>query len=489
MKLMTKSKILLTVLSVLLSWHFLLGQVSTFEKVYDYEGSEQAYSICQTTDGGYVLTGLQFISIGQSKIFITKTDSLGNEEWHKIYGFPFGNHGYTVKQTNDGGYIIGGYTTGDEVNYFFSDAYLLRLNTIGDTLWTKRYGGDGPGFIFDLKLTPDGGFIAAGGQEVEGIRDGYLLKVDSVGNVEWEKTYGGASNDSDHFKAVELVGDTSYVFCGSYHFGIDTSSQVWLLKTDLNGNPEWSQTYGSPFYDFGQGVVLIPEGGFLVAGATAAYDPSLNYDTYLIRTDELGDTLWTHVLVNLNQGSNIRSIKAVGEDGFILGIMNNMSVESIEVELRRIDSEGNIMWRNFFGTETEKQIVNDVILTSDGGFVLTGSDHRTDCLGGCAWLVKTDAEGTLVNIEGPINSLMEMQIYPNPTAGILNIMLPTKTSKGLQLRVYDTIGKLILNKKLPDSHQNYTIDLSGLAEGNYFIQLINEDGTRMTNQIMIQTDR
>jgi hypothetical protein len=189
-------------------------------------------SVRQTNDGGYIIIGTSVNSGVFSKMLLVKTDATGSVVWTKTYDAPGTyNIGWSVRQTADGGYVIGGQTiTTPGTNY---NAYMIKTNSTGDTLWTRAFGGANPDYARAVQQTSDGGYMLAGYTQSFGAggADVYLVKTDSAGNLSWSKAYGGASGDGTYFGMQ--TNDGGYVAAGfTSSFGAD----MYLVKTDASGN-------------------------------------------------------------------------------------------------------------------------------------------------------------------------------------------------------------------------------------------------------------
>ncbi|KPJ74306.1 hypothetical protein AMJ52_01090 [candidate division TA06 bacterium DG_78] len=201
----------------------------TFEKSYGGLADDIGYSVQQTQDTGYVVAGWT-ASGWLWQVYVIKTDSLGDTLWTRSYGWVGDDRGYSVQQTQEGGYIVAGFKYCWPTS---SDAYLIKTDSLGDSLWTRTYGGMGGDYGFSVQQTQEGGYIVAGG--TNSFEDGfqvYLKKTDSLGYTLWTRTYGGVG--ADWGMSVQQTQDRGYIVAGTYNYS--GSSQVYLIKTDQNGN-------------------------------------------------------------------------------------------------------------------------------------------------------------------------------------------------------------------------------------------------------------
>ncbi|GAI67335.1 unnamed protein product, partial [marine sediment metagenome] len=213
---------------------------------------------------------------------LIKTDQDGNVSWTKNYGGEHSDMGYSVQETSDGGFIISGSVGGNG-----GDVYLIKTDENGDTLWTKRYGGIHPFELEEgnsVQETSDGGYIIAGwkwGSSSRGYHsDAYLIKTDEDGSALWIKTYGGIGNECAY--SIKQTSNGEYIFSGySYSFGVGFSD-VYLVKIDLSGDALWTKTCGGPDIDGSYSVNKTSDGGCIAVGYTYSFGAG-SADVYLLK--------------------------------------------------------------------------------------------------------------------------------------------------------------------------------------------------------------
>jgi len=256
----------------------------TYGVTYCYFG----YSVQQTTDGGYIIAGYAFpFDGGYDNVYLIKTNASGDSLWTKTYGGTNTDWCESVQQTMDGGYIMAGGTASFGAGNY--DVYLIKTNVSGDTLWTKTYGGTNGEYGHTVQQTMDGGYIIAGQTQSFGAggEDVYLIKTNASGDTLWTRTYGGTDNDEGW--SVQQTTDGGYLVAGgTVSFG--NNEQVFLIKTNASGDTLWTTTFGGPFpsSDMGYSVQQTTDGGYIVAGATNSFGAG-GYDVYLIKTDANGN--------------------------------------------------------------------------------------------------------------------------------------------------------------------------------------------------------
>jgi hypothetical protein len=254
-----------------------------WQKVFGGRTEDYANSVQQTSDGGYILAGVTVpYATGSPDIYIVRTDSSGSIVWQKAFRGSDDDYAYSIQQTSDGGYIIAGSKYSYGVSW--EDMYLVKVDSSGRKVWENTFGGTRFEIAYSVQQTSDGGYILAGRTYVRevGEDDVFLVKTDSSGSKVWEKTFGGIKDDLVY--SVQQTSDGGYIlagFTGSYGAGSD---DMYLVKTDSFGNKLWQETFGGAEGDEAISVQQTSDGGYILAGFTRSYG-SGNYDMYIVKTD------------------------------------------------------------------------------------------------------------------------------------------------------------------------------------------------------------
>ncbi|MFK7772521.1 MAG: T9SS type A sorting domain-containing protein [Saprospiraceae bacterium] len=436
----------------------MLGDIE-WEKSYGGSQFDLAISMHPTLDGGYIISGKSSSddgdvggNLGSDDFWIIKIDMSGNIEWEKNYGGSYYEYACVAKQTTDGGYIVAGDTKSDDgnvgENYGEEDAWILKLDELGNIEWSKIYGGSDVDKVYDLVLVEDGGYVVASMSKSDdgdvGVNNGgeefWIFKIDSLGNLEWEKNYGG-SDDEQVQSIVKIKDNGGYIAVGiTYSSDGDISSMnggsdFWVVKMDLEGNLVWEKNYGGSGYERATSIQQTNDDGFIIAGSTNSND---------------GD-------ISVNAGLT---------DFWII----------------KIDEVGNMEWEKTYGGASDEAPFS-IQQTTDDGYVIAGrsrSDNGdvpdnyggTDC-----WILK------LAPVPVGISTTEyapEISISPNPTQGLFTIQIDS-FSDPVSISITNNLGILVYSKNDVQSE----LQIDELPKGNYFINIASEK-INLTKKIIVQ---
>ncbi len=285
---------------------------TTWTRTFGGSSMDGAHFVREAIDGGYVIAGYtETFGGGGKNVYLIKTDTLGTAELTKTYTTPLMDVAYAFCETPDNGYMFVGYKNGPS-GWVKGDLWILKTDALLDTAWTKEYGGAGEDYGISIQATPDGGYIIAGSTSSfgSGGKDVWLVKIDANGDTTWTKTYGGVLEDVAY--GVSVTSDSGYIISGYINgTGAWTAGDVWLLKTDYLGDTLWTRIYGSYGEDYGFDVYQTSDKGYVTAGRYAE-------DIWLLRTDSLGDTLWTRRYGGTGSESAL-ALSRTSDGGYIIG--------------------------------------------------------------------------------------------------------------------------------------------------------------------------
>ncbi len=504
------------------------GQI-TFQKTYGGSNVDWGNSVQITNDGGYIITGwTSSFGVGQQDVYLIKTNANGDTLWTKTFGGANNDRGYSVQQTNDGGYIVAGYTESFGVGNL--DVFLIKADSSGNILWNKTYGGANIDWAWSVQQTIDSGYIILGLTESfgSGSQDVYLINTKENGDTLWTKTFGGTNYDEGY--SVYETNDRGYIIIGeTQSFGVNYAD-VYFIKTDSLGNILWNKTYGSTNVDIGFSAQQTNDGGFIISGSQSTLVGNTN--VYLIKTDINGDTLWTRTFGGTSSDIGW-SVQQTIDGGYIVAGGTQSFGNSGEVFLIKTNATGYPLWAKTFGG-ISYEWGNNVRQTADGGFIIVGSSTSFGAGNIDVYLIKTDSmgnsgcnESNLINILDTPNtnisypvaltssggilstpnisttnggvettlctsvSVKEVMfnnsflIYPNPSKGGFIIKYQKPILNG-EVEVLNTLGEFVFKEKLLNESVT-EINLTNIAEGIYLVRVFEGDKF-YSKKLIIQHD-
>ena len=377
--------------------------------------NEIGRSVQQTSDGGYIVAG--YAGVGQdNQVYLLKTDSEGNFQWDASFGPTPDNRGHCVRQTSDGGYIIAGQAYVVHGAFGSYDSYIIKTDAQGGLEWQRFMGGDMNDYALTVCEVLGGGYIAAGRTQSFGVWDAYLIKLSAVGDSLWARAVGGAAAD-EATDIMELPDGGGFVFSGISVAPSRGDGDVYLARTDTDGNIVWSRTYGGDSDDDGQSLAMTRDGGYIIAAMSSSFG-AFSWDVYVIRTDSLGNEIWS---------------RTFGNDG---------------------DDRGHGVTRQ-----------------SDGSFAVAGWTSSF----GAGWLdvyvIKFQGDGT-VSVDDGADMPREIALgpnYPNPFNATTSIPLTLSEKSTIEISIYDIPGQrvsVVTRGVYPPGEHRFVWDGKYIGGGN-----------------------
>ncbi len=455
--------------------------IKQWDKTFGGTNSDLLYSLQQTSDGGYILGGISRSPISGDKTdssrggydyWIVKIDSLGIKQWDKTYGGASDDELYSLQQTSDGGYILGGFSnsdsSGEKTQHNWDptlatyDYWIVKVDSIGTKQWDKRFGGTAADLLYSLKQTSDGGYILGGssrssisGDKTEpcwGYYDYWVVKIDSLGIKQWDKRLGGIGDDE--LQSVEVTSNGDFFILGNSSSGISGDktqptwglNDFWIVKTDSHGTKLLDKDFGGTNNEELFHMFHASDNGYLFSG-----------DSY---SNESGDKK-----------------------------ENNLGPE--QTWIVKTDSLLNMQWdKTIFTTGHDES--GEAIQTSDHCYVISnftnagiGGYKSQTSQGGCDyWIVKLCDSLATDGINFSTNSAY-VSIFTNPFISIFTVNISQQNLKHCSFIIHNTLGQIILNKQenIINNVFSKSIDMSEFAEGIYLLEMI-IDGERITKKII-----
>lgn len=517
---------------------FLLGVFSAFsqdpsiiwQKTIGGSLNDTGNAFELTSDGGYILGGFSSSNIsgektensnGQIDIWLVKIDASGNIMWQNTIGGSGDDFLISIKQTSDGGYIVGAGSdsniSGDKTENSRGglDYWILKLDSSGNIVWQKTYGGSQPEFETYVVETSDGGYFVGGysdsgvsGDKTDpsnGQRDYWALKLDSTGTIVWQNSTGGSLVDRPliAFQAA----DGGYVMGGYSFSGISGDktqanqgeSDNWIVKLDSNGNVLWDKSFGGSDSDVLRNLIQTADGGYLAGGfskSNISGDKTENsrgdYDYWILKLDGSGNLVWQKTIGGAGI-DYLRDLKQIADGTYmVIGYSeSNISGDKTEnsnggydIWLLRLDASGSIISQNSIGGSADESGPY-ILQTSDGNFAMYCSsdsnisgDKSENSRGlDDYWVFKT-TPGILGISKSTFGS--SLTAYPNPTSGRFAINLGESFSES-SVTVTNMLGQLVFSSTYKNT-QILDIEINGAA-GIYLATVKNPEGRQATLKI------
>ncbi len=324
-------------------------------------------------------------------LFISKSYAQNNFEIN--FGTTAPDAGFSIRQTFDGSFIIAG-STESTVN-FDEDVYLALLDSTGNVIWTKNYGGIGDESAGCVRQTPDSGFILTGVTDSygNGFTDVYLIKTDKNGDTLWTKTFGGT--EYDFGLSVENTLDGGFIISGQESSTNGGIANIYLIRTNAAGDSLWTKSYPMGAWTGATNVLQTPDSGFVIFGD---YENNVtgtgDYDLYWMKLDASGNILSTRTYEDSVSHDYAETMRNTFDGGFIIASEKEpiLTLDNIGSTLIRLDANLDTIW-------TKKCIygftysVRDIVQSCDSGFIATGYIYDTLLSGNALFITKFNGNG------------------------------------------------------------------------------------------------
>jgi uncharacterized delta-60 repeat protein len=400
--------------------------------------TDEAYSIQQTSDGGYIIAGFSNSNDGDVSgnhddeidwtygaltydFWVVKLYANGNIDWQSCLGGSEDDEAYSIQQTSDGGYIVAGKSSsidGDVTgNHGDSDFWVVKLDTNGHIDWQSCLGGSGTDEAHSIQQTSDGGYIVAGFSNSNdgnvsgnhGDSDFWVVKLDSNGHIDWQSCLGGSGPDEAY--SIQQTSDGGYIVAGKT-LSIDGdvsgnhgSSDFWVVKLDSNGHIDWQSCFGGSGPDEAYSIQQTSDGGYIVAGYSCSNDGNVTgnhidggeywtYDYWVVKLDASGHIDWqsslggydfdiAYSIQETSDGGYIVAGETAGDGGDVTDLLGGIWVV-------KLDASGNIDWEKCLVGSYYSSKAHSIQQTNDGGYIVAGLNHGEDDY----WIVKLEGEGS-----------------------------------------------------------------------------------------------
>ena len=449
--------------------------------------NDYGYSVEPTNDGGFIIAGCtNSFGAGFNDCYIIKTDESGNTIWTKTYGGPATDKAYSVQQTQDNGYIVAGHTCSFGAGE--CDVWLLKLNANGDTAWTKTYGGSDYDFSKSVMQLSDGGYVIAGhtGSSGAGSYDFYLIRTDASGAVIWENTYGGTQWDMAW--SVDTTAEGGFIATGwTESFGAG-GEDTYIIKTDAGGDTLWTRVLGGTGDEDGREVQLTSDGRYIIVGSTESFYPGSRY-IYLIKMDSSGDTLWTKAYGGPD-GNRGYSVHQTTDNGYVIAGYTYSYTSLWDAYIVRTGADGDTLWTRTFGW-VDWDYAHSVRQTLDGGFIVAGWAEPYGPDYDYVWLLRLGAETDIDNRRDNLipERFAITQNYPNPFNAQTAINYDLPSASDVKIDIYDILGckvETLMQGEQQAGYHQVMWNASDYSSGVYFYRIEAGDFAETKKMILLK---
>jgi len=471
---------------------------------------DEARSIQQTRDGGYIVTGTAGSQDGDAgpnngyeDFWVLKLDSLGALQWKKLYGGSDLEEAFSIQLTSDGGYVVAGFAKSNDGDVSGHqgdfDAWVVKLDSAGEMQWQKCLGGTGWEDALDIQQTAEGGYIVAGRSGTpngdvtvnHGSLDFWVVKLSNTGQIEWQKSLGGSFLDLAH--SVSQTSDGGYIVAGGSNSpdgdvsNVHGNSDYWVVKLNFEGKIEWQKALGGTGTERANDIHQTQDGGYIVIGQSRSHNGDVSgnhggFDYWVVKLNGTGAIEWQKALGGSGEDYG-RAIEQTDDNGYVaIGLAGSFDGDVLgndggaDFWVVKLSETGEIQWQKTLGGSMA-ETGHAVKQTKDGGFILagdawsndgdvTGVQGKTDI-----WVVKLSPVSTSTSAP----TLLPLEIFPNPAAQYISIKSPALSGiisleEGaepvLSISITDLLGREHLRSTFSDAQE---VDISAIPGGLYVV--------------------
>jgi hypothetical protein len=456
-----------------------ISQQITFSKIYDFGTNSTLFSIQQTSDSGYIASG--FINKNYEDAYIIKLNKFGDTLWTKSYGYSYRDWAHDIQITSDGGYIVAGrknYHTDMVDGYMYGDVWILKLDANGDTLWTKTFGGSYCDYANSIKQTSDGGYIVAGTKnnyKINYLGDIWILKLDQNGDTLWTKTFHFSNYVSEANSIIQTTGG-NYLVVGSAALGMPSYAKILAMKLQNNGDTLWCKKLEGYI---GNDLAQDDNSNILIVGRDGLKNK-------LIKLLSNGDFIWENSYLTAQNYIFESTSVLLNSDGNIISTGYKENVNNGEYYMWIENNNclnGDTIWTKTYNFSL-RDIAYSIKKTNDNGYIISGTTNYY------AWLLKLNGNGdTLSNVQENINNSYNSWNYPNPFNNSTSIFfqIPEKECGKIEINIYNSVGnivKTIIQNKPEENHVFF--ETNNLPSGVYFYKICTQNISICKKMILIR---
>jgi hypothetical protein len=433
-----------------------------------------------TLDGGYILAGTTWSSgAGDGDFWLLKTSDNGDSLWSRTFGGGCWEECYSVQQTNDGGFILGGTECSFGTQRW--DAWIVRTDPDGDSLWSRIFSGPGDDNVLSIRQTSDGGYLACGlATWFDSVSyRAFLMKLDSNGDSVWSRPFLHAKANS-----VYPLENGDCVVGGLAISNRTGRDAFWLFKTDENGDSLWSRTYErdssrNECYSMCQ----TSDGGFILGGLSISYITGWgDGDFWMVKTDADGDSLWSRNFGSNGGNEECYAISQTSDSGYILV---GVDISNANIWIVKSNVNGDEMWNQSFGSE-DSEGAYAVQQVDGGGYIIGGFTDSYGAGTDDGLFIKINPEMSVPNTPIP-ERMCFLSNYPNPFNSTTILQFAVPRASRVMIRAYDVLGReidTITDAVYPTGEHSISWRCPDCASGVYWI-LMSGDGFQQVRKTIL----
>lgn len=329
-----------------------------------------------------LLTFLMMLALGAGEKGVPTT------EWEKTFGGENDEGAYAITQTQDGGYIVVGYTK--SFGKGNQDAYVLKLDAKGEKEWDETYGGLWEDAALSVQQTKDKGYVIAGVRQsyLAGSKQFYVLKLAKEGQKDWEKTFGAGKDEIA--SSIVQTEDGGYAIAGFTMSMGSGGADMFIVKVNGSGEKEWSRAFGGPKDDYANSIAQTNDGGYVLAGYTESTGKGYK-DILVVKLNAIGAKDWSSTFGAWNDDV-ATSVHQTLDGGYIVGGFVQTKKRGKDILILKLDTNGKKQWSNNYGGDYD-DIVNCVSETDDGGYIIAGQTFYSPYGYGDVYVLKLFSNG------------------------------------------------------------------------------------------------
>ena len=469
-------------LSIIIILLFLFPAYSQDVPGKTFGGAENdvGFTFCEVENNGYLLAGTtRSFGAGSNDIYLVRITNDGTILWTRTFGWKHQDAVRSVIAVDDG-FIL----AGDVWDYGFLrlDIYLMKIDNYGYLVWNQFYGTNARDLGFKVIQSDDNGYFILGySRGIETRGDLFLIKTDNDGNQVWSKNYGSEYDDygfdlfQDDYGDILMIGSRGGFFDDVHANFQNYDADIYLIKADKNGNEKWQKTFGGNEHDFGQAISTTDNKGLFLFGSSQS-DGAGSFDMILIKTNSTYDEVWRKTYGGSEYEYGMSMDKNAQGDLFLFGTTRSFGInESADFYLIKTNSDSEEIWNLTIGGDNT-EFGHQLIATADSGCIVIGQTNSFGEGGFDFLLTKIDKNGLIEYFINGIDTTFEgeLLVYPNPVRGFGKVKFKsTSQPKSYRMELISLNGSVrSLFTIYPPDYDFNTINLS---QGFYIYRIISEE--------------